>query len=176
MTLSTEPPIRRITGALTLVLRDREGVEVARRRAQNTVLRGGAERGAAGLTGQARGVPLNAAAVGVDATPSSPPYEISALATTSGSDTLADPTVVTLTPDAFSIETQTDRLRVRVGVRAVLPPGTATGVIREAGLGTLGSDGRSLAVLYNRVILEPIDKASDQELALYWDIFFPYGT
>src|SRR5690606_18897887 len=113
MPLSSEPPIRRITGTLTAVLYDRDGAERARRTASNTVLRGGAELVAAVLSGQPGAVPLNAMAVGVDATPSSPPYELTALTQSSGGDSLAEPTVAALTPDAFSIETQADRLRVR---------------------------------------------------------------
>lgn len=176
MSPPVEPPIRRITGTLTAILRDRDGVEVARRQADNTVLRSGAELVAAVLTGQAGAVPLNAMAVGVDPTPASPPYAPTGLTTTSGDDTLTGATVAALTPGSFTVETQADRLRVRVSVRAVLPAGAATGTIREAALGTLAEGGESLAALYNRVILEPVEKAQDQELALYWDIYFPYGT
>jgi hypothetical protein len=40
----------------------------------------------------------------------------------------------------------------------------------------LAADGASLARLYNRVAFEPIQKEQDQEIALYWDIDFPFGS
>jgi len=39
----------------------------------------------------------------------------------------------------------------------------------------LSEDGASLARIYNRVTFEPVPKESEHELALYWEVFFPYG-
>lgn len=170
---ATHPP--RLIGHLTAVLRSADGAEVARREAWNTVLQSGAEIVAGLLTGQGAGA-IDGAAVGLNGTPSSPPYALTGLATNSGDEALTGPTVVAITPEAFTVETQLDRLRVRVGVKVVLPAGTATGTIREAALGRRSAEGDTLSTLYNRVILEPVDKAPEHELTLYWDVFLPYGT
>lgn len=167
---------RRIEGRVTAVLRAADGTELTRREASNTVLRSGAELVAAVLTGQAGARALNGVTVGANGAPTAPPYALTGLSPTAVDGAVTGTLVVALEPSAFTVETQVDRLRVRIGARAVLPPGTGTGTIREAALGTLAEGGGSLATLYNRVILEPIEKASDQELTLYWDIFLPYGT
>lgn len=166
----------RLRGQLVAVLTAPDGRELARREVTNTVLQAGAELVANLLTGQEGFGPLDGVAVGLDGTPSFPPYNLTGLVTTSGDETLAGPTVVALTPASFTLETQLDRLRVRVGVRAVLPAGTATGTIREAALGTRNAEGTALSRLYNRVILEPVEKAAEHELTLYWDVFLPYGA
>ena len=67
--------------------------------------------------------------------------------------------------------------------RAVLPPGNAVDPtdpaqrveITEASLGVLASDGASLARVYNRILFEPVPKTSAHELALFFEVDFPYG-
>jgi hypothetical protein len=166
----------RLSGRLTAVLTGPDGAELARREVPNTVLQTGAELVAQLLTGLAGAGPLNGVAVGLHGTPTAPPYHLTGLVTTSGDEALTGATVITLGTDAFTVDTQLDRLRVRIGVKAVLPAGAATGTIREAALGTLNTEGNALTRLYNRVILEPVEKAAEHELTLYWDVFLPYGT
>ena len=48
-------------------------------------------------------------------------------------------------------------------------------MLGEAALGVLAEGGESLERIYNRVVFEPIPKRSDHEVALYWEVDFPYG-
>jgi hypothetical protein len=175
----------RITGKLFLELRDpRAGAAaVTTRAARNTVVQSGAELVASLFSGQAA-LPVNAMAVGADPDPTGPPY-VSGMLSLTGEDGAAafegtaPVTVVSLAPDAFKTETLADELRVRVSVRGVFPPGVGTGLVGEAALGVLapGAEGAppTLGRVYNRVVFEPIRKEGPHELALYWEISFPYG-
>jgi hypothetical protein len=85
---------------------------------------------------------------------------------------------------AIVTEVLADELKVRVSLRSVLGPNRAvspnpevrTVEIAEAALGILAPDGNTLSQIYNRVVFEPVLKARDQELALYWEVDFPYGV
>jgi hypothetical protein len=43
-------------------------------------------------------------------------------------------------------------------------------------LGVLTADGTGLARIYNRVVFEPVPKTEAHELALYFEVDFPYGA
>lgn len=172
-----------IHGRLLLEVRAPGGAVVATRRATNTVTRSGARFLASLFTGQAT-TGINGLAVGTANTPLAPPYDVTALTT---EDADGRPTVLraaaALPADAFGVEVLPDDLRVRVHVRGVLPAhhgappdeSAATVALGEAALGVLAADGGSLVTIYNRVVFEPIPKGRDHELALYWEISFPFG-
>jgi hypothetical protein len=150
--------MERIIGSLAIELREPDGTVVLRRTARNSVMRGGAEL----IADLFRGT----AATNPDASPALTRFAIP------------------LAPDATSVTVLEDALKVRVRVRGLVPADfaqnadtTQTSVaIGEAALGVLAADGASLARLYNRVVFEPIQKEQDQEIALYWDIDFPFGS
>jgi hypothetical protein len=166
------------------VVRDTGGLPLFERRATNVVLRSGAELIAALFRGGGT-TPVNGVAVGIDPTPSSPPYEASAL-TLSAPDGTAMVQAAAGPIDSTAIVTEVlaDELKVRVSLRSVLGPNRAvspnpevrTVEIAEAALGILAPDGNTLSQIYNRVVFEPVLKARDQELALYWEVDFPYGV
>jgi hypothetical protein len=176
--------MERIIGSLAIELREPDGTVVLRRTARNSVMRGGAELIADLFRGTAA-TPVNGMAVGLSSEPSAPPFDSSALTTTNPD---ASPALtrfaIPLAPDATSVTVLEDALKVRVRVRGLVPADfaqnadtTQTSVaIGEAALGVLAADGASLARLYNRVAFEPIQKEQDQEIALYWDIDFPFGS
>jgi hypothetical protein len=173
----------RIAGRLWASLRLPGGPPLLERRSHNLVVRSGAEL-IAGLLSGRTALPVNAMAVGADPDPSGPPYAATALALTDEEgapafEGAAPVTTVSLSPEGFSVETLADELRVVLAIRGVVPPGVATGLIGEAALGVLApaTPGAppALAGIYNRVVFEPIRKESPHELALYWEISFPYG-
>ena len=43
-------------------------------------------------------------------------------------------------------------------------------------LGVLAPDGQSLSRLYNRVVFDAVPKTALHELALFWEVDFPYGA
>lgn len=92
--------------------------------------------------------------------------------TVAGTPPLTGDTTAPLSPDAFTTALDTTRRVVAVRVRGTLPPAAAVGTVRESGLLSAQGDG---FVLYNRVIFPPVDKGSDHELTLFWEITFPYG-
>lgn len=163
-------------GIMWLELRRPGGPVVLHRQAHNTVLRSGAELLAAVFAAQHTGG-ITGMAVGTSPDPVAAPYELNTLVTTdpSGAALLQGPTTVALAPDAFQIDTLTEERRVRVSVRAVLPPEAALGTVGEAALGVLAPGGSQLSHIYNRVVFEPLLKNDQHELALYWEISFPYG-
>ncbi len=157
------------------------GPVVVRRQVRNTVFASGA-----GLLSELAfgrvATPINGMGVGTNAQPSSPPFEDVTLDVTDETGTpLEGPVAVPLEDDAVEITPEPEELRVRVAVRAVLPPQGARAAdgqvvrIAEAALGVLSDDGLSLARAYNRVTFEPVPKEARHELALYWEVFFPYG-
>ena len=175
---------RTIQGRLRLVLRDAGGNPVLERNACNVVLRSGAELLAALISGSAA-TPINGVAVGVNPVPSSPPYDSTAITVAAPDGTpIIQQNTGTVDPAGITTTVLADELKVRVSLRTVLGPNRAvspdaavrTVEIGEAALGTLAADGNSLARVYNRVVFEPVPKARDQELALYWEIDFPYGV
>jgi hypothetical protein len=81
---------------------------------------------------------------------------------------------ISIPPEAFQIDPPDAAKRiVRVRVRATVPAATAVAeAVREAALVSRSGDA---ATLYNRVIFAPIDKTTDHELTLFWEVGFPYG-
>ena len=159
------------------------GCVVAERRARNTVLRSGVEL-IAGLFDGTVTTPVNAMAVGLDPTPSEPPYEMTGLTTTAGDGTtLLQRPAAAIAAGAITTAVDTDTFRIIITIhgvipadRAVSPDATVDSVeVGEAALGVLASDGESLVQIYNRVVFEPLPKRRDQELAFYWEVDFPYG-
>jgi hypothetical protein len=173
-----------IKGRLRLELRDPGGRLLAERRASNMVLRSGAELVAALFSGKAA-TPVNGVAVGINPTPSSPPYEGTTLTTAApdGTAVLAQ-AACALDPALMQAEVLANELKVRISIRSVMganravsPDANVKAVnIGEAALGVLSGDGKSLVRIYNRVVFEPVPKGRDQELALYWEVDFPYGV
>ena len=162
----------------------RSGRIVAERRAKNTVMRGGAEL-IAGLFDGSRTTPVNAMAVGLNADPSDPPYEATALTVTAGDGTvLLERAAAALEADAITTDVDTENFRVVLTIHGVIPAdravspdaGTDSVEIAEAALGVLAPDGESLETIYNRVVFEPLPKRRTHELAFYWEVDFPYGT
>ena len=175
---------RQIEGRLLLVVTDTTGAEVARRRTHNVVVRSGAELLAALFSGSVV-TPVNGVAVGISPTPANPPYEASALTTTTPDGTpVLQLGATALVPADISAEVLANDLKVRVSLRTVIGPNRAVSPdpqvrsvqIGEAALGVLAADGNSLATIYNRVVFEPVPKSRDQEMAFYWEIDFPYGA
>ncbi|MEX2262657.1 MAG: hypothetical protein WD696_11940 [Bryobacteraceae bacterium] len=171
-------------GRMRLMLRDANGAIVLERRAANVVLRSGAELVAALFSGGAS-TPVNGVGVGVNATPASVPYEAATLTVTTPDGTpILQASAAPIDPATIQTQALQDQLRIRVSLRSVIGPNRAvspddnvrTVEIAEAALGVLAPDGNSLAQIYNRVVFEPVPKARDQELALYWEIDFPYGV
>ena len=177
------PPL--IEGRLVLHKRHAvTGQVLAERRAKNTVMRGGAEL-IAGLFAGSVATPVNAMAVGLNAEPSDPPYEVTALTVTAGDgETLLESPAAALAPDAITTSVDTETLQVILTIhgvisadRAVSPDANTDSVeIGEAALGVLAPDGESLAQIYNRVVFEPLPKRREHELAFFWEVNFPYGT
>lgn len=168
-------------GRLTIDVRDRRGRAIDRRVAANTVFQTGAALVAELFSGQAA-TPVNGMGVGTNPQPSAAPYETVSLDTNDDAgQPLQGPVAVALAPDDITVEALPDELRIRVAVRAVVPPEGARSVdggpvaIGEAALGVLAGDGLSLERIYNRVTFEPVPKRAEHELALYWEVFFPYG-
>ena len=176
--------MERITGTLAIELREPGGRVVLRRSARNSVMRGGALL-IADLFRGAAATPVNGMAVGLSSEPPAPPYDTTALTTTNPDNSPAITRfAVPLGPDATSVEVIEGLFKVRVKVRGLVPAdfvqsadAQASSVdIGEAALGVLAEDGASLTRLYNRVVFEPIRKEPGQEVALYWDIEFPFGS
>ncbi len=183
MATRTDRPAK-IEGRLRLLLRQPGGPVMEERRGHNAVLRSGAELVAALFQGSLT-TPVNGMAVGIDPTPPSPPYERTALTTTTST---GEPALlragVGVAPEDMTVEVLPEEFKVRVFVRGVIPPDRAVSPddtvervdIGEAALGVLAPAGDGLSQLYNRVVFEPLPKTRDQELVLYWEIDFPYGA
>lgn len=169
-------------GRLTLELRRPGGPVLLRRHARNAVLRGGAEL-LADLFRGAAATPINGAMVGVGDEPPNPPYESGPTAGTAEAPRLLRPTAP-IAPADLTVETLADEFRVRLTARALLPAANAVDPedpaarveITEASLGVLAADGLSLARLYNRVVFDPVPKTDAHEIALYFEVDFPYGA
>lgn len=175
--------MRPITGHLALELIAGHRV-LAGRNAHNSVMQGGAQL-VADLFRGAVATPVNGMAVGLSPDPAAPPYSATALTTTNPDGTPAVTAfAIPIAADAIAVELVERDFLVRLRVRGLVPATAARPVdeaavsvlIAEAALGVLAPDGQSLTTLYNRVTFEPIAKAADQEIALYWDIDFPYGA
>jgi hypothetical protein len=88
-------------------------------------------------------------------------------------DALEGGTDAAIPPEAF-LDAEFDDVErvVRLRVRGTLPAGAAVGTVREAGLLSRSAAGD---VLYNRVTFAPMEKGSDHELTMFWEVTFPYG-
>jgi hypothetical protein len=158
---------------MELTLTAADGAIVAVRRADNSVMRGGAELVARLFTGT--GAPITHMGVGTSDAEETDAFATTALANAAegGADPLAGGTEAPIPAEAFTITTDETRRVVLVRVRATLPPAAAVGTVREAGL--LSRREGADPVLYNRVTFAPIPKGSDHELSLFWEVTFPYG-
>ena len=144
-------------------LRTMDGRLIASRQAGNAVLRGGADLLARLFAGQGAGI--THMAIGTSDAPEGDTF---------GTTNLTGGVEVAIPPDAFQVDAPDAVKRVvRVRVRATVPAATTlTDAVREA---ALVSHGGVTATLYNRVIFAPIDKTTDHELTLFWEVGFPYG-
>jgi len=173
-----------IEGRVTVVLRPAGGgAPLLVRRGRNAVLRGGGELLAALFSGAAA-TPINGAMVGIGEEPANPPYEGGpTIIDAAGVARLLRPTA-TIAPADCTMETIANEFRVRVTVRALLPAANALDPtdpsarveITEASLGVLDVAGTGLAQVYNRVVFEPVPKTDAHEIALYFEVDFPYGA
>ncbi|EIV92710.1 hypothetical protein [Frankia sp. QA3] len=172
------PRVFRSGAWLVVELHDPTGTAIARRRAHNAVLAGGAQLVADLFRGTVGAGPVNRMTVGADPAPEVPPFATTELSP-SAPDTgeLTGPRDVELAPEAFTVALDAERRRILVTARAVLPagdPGTALrGPVAEAALLHHAEDGTRR--LYNRVAFEPVVKRPEQELSLYWEVAFPFG-
>jgi len=174
-----------IRGNLYIELRDPRGGRILARRARNTVVRSGASL-IADLFAGVLTTPVNGMGVGTSGQPLSAPYELAALTTVDDTgQPLSGATAVAIAPADIKTETLEDEQRILVSIRGVLPKTAAlshagaTSFLSEAALGILSADtttAPSLARIYNRVVFDPIPKGPEHELALYWEISFPYGV
>lgn len=172
---------RAVRGRLTMEVVDAAGAVVHRRAVANTVFLSGATLVAELFAGRVA-TPVNGMGVGTNPQPSAAPYEGVALDTDDDAGRpLLGPVAVALAPEGVAVDTLADELRIRVSIRGVVPPEGARSTdggpvaIGEAALGVLAADGLSLERIYNRVTFEPVPKRPEHELALYWEVFFPYG-
>jgi hypothetical protein len=175
---------RAIVGRLLVVLRTPSGPVVARRQAHNAVLRSGAEMLAAMFRGEAGAAPTGFA-VGLSDEPPAPPFDPTPPVVLRPDNTqgILRPAAA-LAPDAMTVTVLAEEMLVRVAVRATLPAdagvspdGKEVAVdIAEACLGVLAPDGQSLSRIYNRVVFDAVPKTALHELALFWEVDFPYGA
>lgn len=156
---------RRIRGRMHLEVRSRRGRLLAERRADNVVVRQGAEIVARRFAGIADSAPINSIQVGfgrettdVESTSLTPP----------AAD--LDPQVLRseLTPEQFTISTDQVGF-VRVSVAAEFRPSVALEGVSEAGL--LAGDR-----LYNQVVFEPVTLRPGQNVTFFWEVDFPFGN
>jgi hypothetical protein len=165
---------------LVAELRDVAGATIARRRAHNAVLSGGAQLVADLFRGAGGAGPVNRMTVGASPAPEVPPFATTELSPSSpDTGELSGERDVELAPEAFTVTVDADGRRILVTARAVLPggdPDDGTGLhgpVAEAALLHQGEDGARR--LYNRVTFEPVNKRAEQELSLYWEVAFPFG-
>jgi len=155
---------------LRVELRTRDGKLVEYRQAHNAVMQGGARLMAELFAGRSTGI--THMMVGTSDTPESDRFSTTGLTNDPGAP-LAEPVDAPISPEAFSQpELDETRRLVRLRVRGTLPPEAGIGTVREAGLVSRSGDTNTL---YNRVTFAPLQKGSDHELTLFWEITFPYG-
>lgn len=148
---------------LHIEMRSPTGELLAERHAKNAVLRGGADLLARLFAGQGSGI--THMAIGTSDAPESDTFS------TTG---LTGAVEVPIAPEAFQVDPPDPVKRVvRVRVRATVPTAQAMpDAVREAALLSRNGD---TVTLYNRVIFAPIQKGTDHELTLFWEVGFPYG-
>jgi hypothetical protein len=149
------------------------GRVVAERDCTNAVMRNGARLIADLFAG--RGTPISHMAVGTNDEPESDTFATESLENEAvgNADALEGGTDAAIPPEAF-LDAEFDDVErvVRLRVRGTLPAGAAVGTVREAGLLSRSAAGD---VLYNRVTFAPMEKGSDHELTMFWEVTFPYG-
>ncbi len=154
----------KLRGRLELTVREARGPVVARRTAENMVVRNGAAVVARLFSGVAGAVPVNQIRVGFAGESGTP--ELKALTAPDGAipaGALASP----LTPANFHIDTgPVDS--VQVSISAVFHPTVDLDHVTEAGL-FAGDD------LYNHVVFEPLSMKAGQDITFFWQINFPFG-
>lgn len=157
---------------VSIEVRDARGNVLAARRARNAVMVGGAQLIANLFAGN--GAPITHMGVGTDDSPTPDDFSTAVLKNEAVGDipALTGATEAAIPPEAFVIETDAVHRVVRVRVRGTIPPDGAIGTVREAGLMSRAGDA---TVLYNRVTFAPVQKGSDHELTLFWEVTFPYG-
>lgn len=150
-------------GSLHLKVLATDGSVVAERRASNMVVRSGAGIIASLFAGKSTAA-ISQVQIGFATETGS--ADLKAL-------TLPEPAVPLedlrspVKPENFQIDTtQPDAVEVRVN--AVFKPVRDFTQVTEAGL--LAGD-----ELYNQVLFEPLDMRKDQEIALFWQVNFPFG-
>jgi hypothetical protein len=176
--------MRMISGRLTVALRPPGGAPVLLRKAHNAVLRSGAEMLAALFRGEAGAAPTGFM-VGLSDEPPAPPFDPTPPVVLRPDNTpgILRPAAA-LGPDAMTISVLPEDMLVRVAVRATLPADAGTSPdgpevqvdVAEACLGVLAPDGQSLSRIYNRVVFDAVPKTAQHELALFWEVDFPYGA
>jgi hypothetical protein len=144
-------------------LRTTSGQLVATRHATNAVLRGGADLLAKLFAGQGAGI--THMSIGTNDVPEGDTF---------GTTSLTGAVEVAIPPEAFQVDPPDATKRiVRVRVRATVPAATAVAEpVREAALVSRSGDA---VTLYNRVVFAPVEKTTDHELTLFWEVGFPYG-
>ena len=148
---------------LRIEMRTQDGGLVATRDEHNAVLRGGAELLARLFAGQ--GARITHMAIGTSDAPEGDAF---------GTTALTGALEVPIAADAFRIDPPDPVKRVvRVRVRATVPAAQdIADPVREA---ALVSRTGAAATLYNRVVFAPIQKTTDHELTLFWEVGFPFG-
>lgn len=154
----------RIRGRMRLRVSDAAGRVVAERRADNLVLRQGANIVADLFAGKADARPINRVQVGFGREAA----DAQATALTPSPDGVPpDALRGPVTPDAFTIKTDKPGV-VQVSVVTVFRPTTDLKEVTEAGL---MADER----LYNHVVFEPLTLREGQDITFFWEVDFPYG-
>jgi hypothetical protein len=154
----------RITGRMLLTVRSAEGTLVARRIANNMVLRNGAVVIARLFSGAAGATPINQLQVGFATDPGT--AELTAL-------TPPDPVIPVaalrspVKPENFQVTTDQPG-EVQVNISAVFHPTQDLKDVTEAGL-LAGED------LYNQVVFEPLTLRTGQDITFFWQVNFPFG-
>lgn len=139
------------------------GERIAERRAENLVLRQGAEAIARLMANFDGAQPVNRMQVGVGREGGD--ASLTALTAPDGvaPETLRSPVEVT----DFELKTDGPTF-IQLSVAAVFRPSQDLEGISEAGL--LAGD-----VLYNQVVFEPVDLRADQDITFFWDLEIPFG-
>lgn len=152
-------------GRLHLTIQDSGGKPVARRRAQNIVLRQGADIIARLFSGAPNGAPIDQVQVGfareggtVETTSLTAPEDAAIPA-----EALSSP----IAADDFSLVTDRPEA-IQVLIASVFKPTVELADVTEAGLLAGG-------MLYNQVVFEPVTLKPGQDVTFFWEIDFPFG-
>lgn len=155
-------------GEVTLVLTDRRGEVVLRKRHRNRIVRSGRQLVAELFAGPSGGAPptkVTHMAVGTDGTPSLD-AQTALLAQRDTRKPIEPPTYLDIVDNSGGSPVQ----RVRASLTSVFDFNEANGAapLREAGIFTAAAGG----VMYNRVVFDPVTKTTAFKLTLVWDVVF----